>query len=300
MTDDGRRVVGDRRRRRGGLVLPLRGRGVRAVHRRGRDQPGHRPVLAVAAMNSTRSQIVDLDDPALLPPAGTSVKPPLADPRTCRSTSCTCATSRSRRDRARGLRGTFAAFTDEGTPTACPPAALADAGPQPRAPAPPFDIATIDEDASPAGARPGGARRLPARLDRAAGGGLGDRDLDGFNWGYDPWHYTDARGLVLDRPRRAARIVEFREMVMVAQRHRAAGGDGRGVQPHQRRRPGDKSVLDRIVPGYYHRLDEAGNVETSTCCPNTATEHEMMEQADDRLGRSRGRGSTRSTASAST
>ena len=38
-----------------------------------------------------------------------------------------------------------------------------------------------------------------------------------------------------------------------------------------------KSILDRIVPGYYHRLDPArGAVETSTCCSNTATEHLMM------------------------
>jgi pullulanase-type alpha-1,6-glucosidase len=36
------------------------------------------------------------------------------------------------------------------------------------------------------------------------------------------------------------------------------------------------SVLDRIVPGYYHRLDAAGRVTTSTCCFNTATEHRMM------------------------
>ena len=38
----------------------------------------------------------------------------------------------------------------------------------------------------------------------------------------------------------------------------------------------ENSVLDRIVPGYYHRLDESGGVTTSTCCANTATEHEMM------------------------
>ena len=36
-------------------------------------------------------------------------------------------------------------------------------------------------------------------------------------------------------------------------------------------------MLDRIVPGYYQRLDPAtGAVETSTCCANTATEHLMM------------------------
>ena len=36
------------------------------------------------------------------------------------------------------------------------------------------------------------------------------------------------------------------------------------------------SVLDRIVPGYYHRLDAEGRVATSTCCANTATEHALM------------------------
>jgi pullulanase-type alpha-1,6-glucosidase len=40
----------------------------------------------------------------------------------------------------------------------------------------------------------------------------------------------------------------------------------------------DKSILDRIVPGYYHRLDDKGAVATSTCCANTATEHQMMQK----------------------
>jgi pullulanase-type alpha-1,6-glucosidase len=39
-----------------------------------------------------------------------------------------------------------------------------------------------------------------------------------------------------------------------------------------------KSVLDRIVPGYYHRLDHQGEISTSTCCPNTASENVMMEK----------------------
>src|SRR5437899_6927009 len=34
----------------------------------------------------------------------------------------------------------------------------------------------------------------------------------------------------------------------------------------------------RIVPGYYHRLNRDGNIETSSCCPNTASEHNMMEK----------------------
>ena len=52
-------------------------------------------------------------------------------------------------------------------------------------------------------------------------------------------------------------------------------------------RPGQdpKSILDRIVPGYYHRLNPpTGQVETSTCCANTATEHAHDGEAHGRLG----------------
>src|SRR4029450_7767327 len=38
------------------------------------------------------------------------------------------------------------------------------------------------------------------------------------------------------------------------------------------------SVLDRIVPGYYQRLNATGGVETSTCCSNVATEHALAEK----------------------
>ena len=38
------------------------------------------------------------------------------------------------------------------------------------------------------------------------------------------------------------------------------------------------AVLDKLVPGYYHRRTEAGEVCNSTCCNNTATEHNMAER----------------------
>lgn len=38
------------------------------------------------------------------------------------------------------------------------------------------------------------------------------------------------------------------------------------------------SVLDKVVPGYYHRRTESGSVCNSTCCNNTATEHLMAER----------------------
>ncbi|HYH97828.1 pullulanase-type alpha-1,6-glucosidase, partial [Hyalangium sp.] len=79
-------------------------------------------------------------------------------------------------------------------------------------------------------------------------------------------------------PDGTTRIVEFREMVQslnqsglrvvvdVVYNHTNSAGQD------------PKSVLDRIVPGYYHRLNGDGNVETSTCCQNTATENAMMEK----------------------
>jgi pullulanase len=101
-------------------------------------------------------------------------------------------------------------------------------------------------------------------------------DRDGFNWGYDPLHYTAPEGSYSTDPTGSARILEFRRMVAalhaaglrvimdVVYNHTTAAGLG------------PFSVLDRIVPGYYHRLLADGRVADSTCCPNTAPEHRMM------------------------
>ena len=103
------------------------------------------------------------------------------------------------------------------------------------------------------------------------------RDADCFNWGYDPFHYTAPEGSYATNPDDgASRIREMRAMVMglhdaglrvgmdVVYNHTSASGQS------------DKSVLDRVVPGYYHRLDGNGDVTHSTCCENTAAENLMM------------------------
>ncbi len=104
------------------------------------------------------------------------------------------------------------------------------------------------------------------------------RDEDGFNWGYDPYHYTVPEGSYSTNPNGTTRILQFRRMVTgldeaglrvvmdVVYNHTNASGQA------------EKSVLDKIVPGYYHRLNGVGSVETSTCCQNTATEHNMMRK----------------------
>lgn len=103
------------------------------------------------------------------------------------------------------------------------------------------------------------------------------RGLDGFNWGYDPHHFAAPEGSYASDPDGAARIKEMRAMNMalhdlglrvvldVVYNHTASSGLF------------DNSVLDKTVPGYYHRLSETtGQIENSTCCENTATEHKMM------------------------
>jgi len=109
------------------------------------------------------------------------------------------------------------------------------------------------------------------------GGGLGPHD--GFNWGYDPYHFNTPEGSYSTNPEGVSRIIELRNMVKaldeaglkivvdVVYNHTHASGLS------------EKSVLDKVVPGYYHRLNATtGEVETSTCCENTAAEHAMMEK----------------------
>ncbi len=103
------------------------------------------------------------------------------------------------------------------------------------------------------------------------------RDQDCFNWGYDPWHYTAPEGSYASNANDgAARIREFRAMVMAM--HLAGLRVGMDVVYNHTTASGqsDKSVLDRVVPGYYHRLNNVGDIERSTCCDNTATENRMM------------------------
>jgi pullulanase len=102
-------------------------------------------------------------------------------------------------------------------------------------------------------------------------------EKDCFNWGYDPFHYSAPEGSYASDPQDGARrILEFREMVMNL--HRAGLRVGMDVVYNHTFTAGqkEKSVLDRIVPGYYHRLNAAGVIERSTCCDNTATENLMM------------------------
>lgn len=100
---------------------------------------------------------------------------------------------------------------------------------------------------------------------------------DCFNWGYDPLHFNAPEGsYASNADDGATRILELRQMVMAL--HTAGLRVGMDVVYNHTSASGQhpQSVLDRIVPGYYHRLDAFGAIERSTCCDNTATENMMM------------------------
>ena len=139
-----------------------------------------------------------------------------------------------------------------------------------------FDLATVPEA--------GCTSPDPAALAQAAADSPDQQALvmagaarDCFNWGYDPWHFNAPEGSFATRTDDGAvRIRELRQMVQAL--HAAGLRVGMDVVYNHTSASGqvERSVLDRIVPGYYQRLNVSGQVETSTCCANTATENRMM------------------------
>jgi len=170
------------------------------------------------------------------------------------------------------FRGKYLAFTQDDTHGMRHLKALAAAGVTDVHLLPVFDFGSVPEQGcvTPAPAGPPDGESQQAAVTAVSA-------LDCFNWGYDPVHFTAPEGsYATDAADGAARIVEFRRMVQAL--HRAGLRVGMDVVYNHTYAAGQDrwSVLDRIVPGYYHRLDEAGRITTSTCCFNTATEHRMM------------------------
>ncbi len=228
--------------------------------------------------NSKRSQIVNLDDPALKPQGWDRLKkPPFEDVVVyelhIRDFSVYDETVPAE------WRGTYKAFTVTGSNGMKHLRALAEAGLTHIHLLPAFDIASVNEDKSTwKTADDALLATYPPNSDQQLLAVSAISGEDGFNWGYDPFHYTTPEGSYATDPQGAPRILEFREMVQalnqnglrvvmdVVYNHTNASGQE------------EKSVLDKVVPGYYHRLDGEGRVENSTCCSNTATEHNMMRK----------------------
>ncbi len=236
------------------------------------------PYSFTLSTNSRRTQFVDLADPALKPAHWDRLQKPRLQKFTdialyelhVRDFSANDATVPER------LRGTYKAFAVPSNGTRHL-ATLAFAGLTHVHVLPSFDITSVDEDKS-TWQSPGDLSAYPPDGTEQQAAVTAIADADGFNWGYDPWHFMAPEGSYATNPDGAARVREYREMVAGLSRaglrvvmdsvynHTSASGQN------------EKSVLDRIVPGYYHRYDADGNVTNSTCCENTATEHNMMEK----------------------
>jgi len=235
------------------------------------------PYAVSASADSARSLFAQLDAPALAPPGWADAPRPAPPAHATdqviyelhvRDFSVADDTV------PRAHRGKYLAFTDRGSNGMRHLAALAAAGVTDVHLLPVFDFATVPEQGCiEPDIEGGGDDERPQALVRA----VADRDC--YDWGYDPVLYGAPEGsYASDAADGARRIVEFRALVMglhalglrvgmdVVYNHTLAAGQERW------------SVLDRIVPGYYQRLDRLGAVEHSTCCANTATEHRMMEK----------------------
>ncbi|MDE2427272.1 MAG: DUF3372 domain-containing protein [Burkholderiales bacterium] len=171
-------------------------------------------------------------------------------------------------------RGKYLAFTETGSNGMHHLSALRQAGLTDIHLLPVFDFATVPESTCLTPAIHG-----DATSDQQQAMIVANAAHDCFNWGYDPYHYNAPEGSYASNPADGAvRVMEFRKMVMAL--HQAGLRVGMDVVYNHTMASGQKqqSVLDRIVPGYYQRLDARGQVEQSTCCDNTATEHPMMRK----------------------
>ena len=226
--------------------------------------------------NGTRTQIVNLADTALKPAGWDTLAKPKLNKLSDASIYEMHIRDFSIADTSvpSGLRGTYDAFTvsSNGTKRL---RALAKSGLTHLHLLPSFDFATVNEDKS-TWQTTGNLTGLGRNSSGQQTAVNAVRGADGYNWGYDPVHYTVPDGSYAVNPDGAARLVEYRRMVAainglglrvvsdVVYNHTNSSGQNAN------------STLDEIVPGYYYRLNNDGTVANSTCCQNTATEHKVM------------------------
>jgi len=235
------------------------------------------PYSVSLSADSRRSQILDLNDPALQPTGWMSDTPPA----TVRQSTDMVIYELHVRDFSisdesvpAADRGKYLAFTHGQSRGMQHLKALARAGLTDVHLLPVFDLASVPETAclTP---RPNG----PANSESQQAAVKAVAAQDCFNWGYDPFHFNTPEGsYASDAQDGTRRVVELRQMVQAL--HRAGLRVGMDMVYNHTSASGQhaQSVLDRIVPGYYQRLNDQGAVERSTCCDNTATEHVMMDK----------------------
>jgi pullulanase len=170
-------------------------------------------------------------------------------------------------------RGTYLAFADHGTNGVKHLKALAEAGLKAVHLLPSFHFASINEDKTTWQTTPDLSAFPPdGTQQQAAVAAI--QNNDGFNWGYDPVHFFAPEGGYALNPDN--RVLEYRQMVQGL--HHSGLRVIQDVVFNHTNAIGEtpNSVLDKVVPGYYNRVDADGNQLSGSCCPDTAPEHKMM------------------------
>nr|WP_245534481.1 pullulanase-type alpha-1,6-glucosidase [Xylanimonas cellulosilytica] len=235
------------------------------------------PSSVALTRGSTHSVAIDLDDKAWAPKLWTKTPQPRVDRPVDQTIYELHVRDFSIADTTvpEKLRGTYLAFAQPKSAGMRHLRELAGAGLTTVHLLPTFDIATIPEDRDTQQS-PGDLSGFAPDSTEQQAAVAATQATDGFNWGYDPLHWSAPEGSYAVDADGGARTAEFRTMVGALHQaglqvvldqvfnHTAANGQAA------------QSVLDRVVPGYYHRLDPTtGAVQTSTCCSNIATEHAM-------------------------
>ena len=238
------------------------------------------PYSVSLTVDSTRSVAVNMNNPSTVPAVWTNSKAPVIQDDAQRSIYELHVRDFSAADTSvpEYMRGTYMAFTQFESNGMRHLDELARAGMNTVHLLPTFDIATIPEKradqktpAIPEDAGPASEEQ------QAAVSAVADQDA--YNWGYDPLHWMAPEGSYATSSHQngGARVREFRSMVgglhsigmqvVLDQVYNHTPAAGQSAS----------SILDRVVPGYYQRLNASGGVETSTCCSNVATENAMSE-----------------------
>ncbi len=172
-----------------------------------------------------------------------------------------------------GHRGKYLAFTDKDSNGMRHLRAMREAGLSHVHLLPAFDFASVNE----AGCTNPAIPAAPADSTSQQAAVEQSRGLDCFNWGYDPVHYGAPEGSYASNANDgAARVREFRAMV------KGLHDEGLRVTMDvvynhtSDSQQGKLSVLDKIVPAYYYRLNASGGITTDSCCADTAQENTMM------------------------
>lgn len=239
------------------------------------------PYSVALAADGARSQFASLSDAAAVPPGWEDHAVPPLQALTdssfyelhVRDFSATDASVPEQ------LRGKYGAFAAEGTTGRAALRQLCQAGLTHVHLLPTYDFATVPERPQDQRTPKGELHSWPPDSERQQEAVAAVASSDAFNWGYDPVHYSTPEGSFAIDVDGLGRSREMRQMV--------AGIHGLGLRvvldvvynhtfhsgPHS-----VYSVLDKVVPGYYHRLEADGSVCGSAFGANNAPEHAMMER----------------------